>query len=226
MKRSVSSVRPSSLLRPSSWFVRPPPEAGAAAGVEGNARLTSTTGMVLLVLLAVEGFTLLDVHGMISVHVFVGTMLVGPVALKMASTGFRFLRYYAGSAQYLSKGPPPAGLRVLGPLVVLSSAAVIGTGLGLLAVHPDGGLLLTAHRVSFFVWFAVMTVHVLGHLWDGSVAAWRELRSLSGRQLARIAIVLGALAVGVGIATAVLPAASNWVHRQPDKFEHEHRPHS
>jgi hypothetical protein len=225
MKRPTSLPEPSALLRLSSWFVRPPAETDAAAGVEGNARLTSVTGMVLLVLLAVEGVTLLDVRGMISLHVFVGTMLVGPVVLKMATTGFRFARYYAGSPHYLRKGPPPAGLRVLGPLVILSSAAVIGTGLGLLAVRPDGGLLLTAHKASFLVWFAVMTVHVLGHLWDGAVAAWRELRSLSGRQLTRLAIVLAALAVGVGVAVAVLPVASNWIHRPAGKFEHEHRPH-
>ena len=52
------------------------------AGVEGNTRLTSATGLVLLVMLAVEGYTILDVRGLITVHVFVGVMLVGPVLLK------------------------------------------------------------------------------------------------------------------------------------------------
>ena len=109
--------------------------------------------------------------------------------------------------------------------MVLFSIALLGTGLGLLAIRPGGGLLLTAHQVSFFGWFAVMAVHVLGHLWEASVTAWRELRNLSGRQLARLAIVLVALAVGVGIAAAVLPWASGWIHRPADVAKHHHRAH-
>jgi hypothetical protein len=214
-----------SVLRPSAWYARPAPAAPDVTGVEGNARLTSTTGMVLLVLLAVEGVTLLDVHGLITLHVFLGTLLVGPVALKTASTVFRFVRYYTGAAEYLRKGPPPPGLRAIGPLVIVSSIALLGTGIGLLAIRPGGGLLLTAHQVSFFGWFAVMTMHVLGHLWEASVTTWRELRNLSGRQLSRLAIVLVALAVGMGIAAAVLPSASGWTHRPADVAKHHHRPH-
>ena len=37
--------------------------AGATSGVAGNSRLTAATGLVLLVLLAVEGVTLLGVRG-------------------------------------------------------------------------------------------------------------------------------------------------------------------
>ncbi|TAM85337.1 MAG: hypothetical protein EPN43_11715, partial [Jatrophihabitans sp.] len=66
------------------------------AGVEGNSRLTAVNGMVLLVLLAVEGVTILDVRGMITLHMYLGVLLVGPVVLKCASTGYRILRYYTG----------------------------------------------------------------------------------------------------------------------------------
>lgn len=52
------------------------------AGVEGNTLLTSSTGVVLLVMLVVEGYTVLDVRGMITLHVFVGVMLIGPVLLR------------------------------------------------------------------------------------------------------------------------------------------------
>jgi hypothetical protein len=62
-------------------------------GPEGNARLTALTGVVLLVLLAIEGFTLLSLRAMLSWHIFVGVLVVPVVALKVASTGYRFFRY-------------------------------------------------------------------------------------------------------------------------------------
>jgi accessory gene regulator protein AgrB len=64
----------------------------------GNERLTATTATVLLLLLAVEGFTILSVRQMLSVHIVVGLVLIPPVALKLASTGYRFARYYLGDA--------------------------------------------------------------------------------------------------------------------------------
>src|SRR5215469_606208 len=62
------------------------PRAGAADGAAGNERLTAMTGAVLLVLLAVEGFTLLGLHSMLTLHFFVGMLLIGPVLLKIGST--------------------------------------------------------------------------------------------------------------------------------------------
>ena len=47
-------------------------EDSAASGVEGNARLTGLNGVLLVVLLAVEGATILRIRQLISVHVYVG----------------------------------------------------------------------------------------------------------------------------------------------------------
>ena len=63
-------------------------------GTEGNRRLTAATAAVLLVLLAAEGATLLAMDSLLSVHMFLGMLLIPPVALKLASTGYRFARYY------------------------------------------------------------------------------------------------------------------------------------
>ena len=49
---------------------------------------------MLLVLLAVEGVTILFLRPLLSVHIFVGMLLIPPVALKLGSTGYRFVRYY------------------------------------------------------------------------------------------------------------------------------------
>ncbi len=55
-------------------------------------------------LLLVIGLTILRIRQLISVHLFVGLLLIGPVALKMASTGYRFMRYYSGNRVYRRKG--------------------------------------------------------------------------------------------------------------------------
>ena len=70
-------------------------------GPDGNERLTAAVAVVLVVLLAVEGATSLRIGQLLRVHMFVGTLLVPVVVLKLASTGWRFLRYYAGSAAYV-----------------------------------------------------------------------------------------------------------------------------
>ena len=69
------------------------------------------TGAVLLVLLAVEGFTILRVGRLLTLHFFLGMLLLGPVTLKAGSVIYRFARYYSGSAPYRRKGPPAPLLR-------------------------------------------------------------------------------------------------------------------
>ena len=96
---------------------------------------------------------------------FLGMLLIGPVVLKMASTGYRFVRYYAANPRYRSKGPPPAAMRLIAPIVVLSTVVVFASGVALLFAGPGSrGTLTPLHKVSFFVWIAFTGLHVLGHL--------------------------------------------------------------
>ena len=150
-------------------------ELTAAAGVEANARLTASVAVVLLVLLALEGVTLLQLGSLLRVHVFVGMLLVPPVLLKSASTGYRFARYYTGSPAYVRKGPPHPILRLVGPLVVVLTFMVLVTGIVLLWVPSVHDRALFLHKASFVLWFGAMTVHVLGHLADTYRLAPRDL---------------------------------------------------
>jgi hypothetical protein len=52
-----------------------------SGGPEGNERLTAMTGAVLLILLAVEGYTILRIGRLLTLHVFLGMLLLGPVTL-------------------------------------------------------------------------------------------------------------------------------------------------
>jgi len=139
--------------------------AQGAEGADGNARLTGAVGLVLLVALFLEGLTLLEVSDLITLHVFLGLLLIPPTTLKIASTAYRFFRYYTHSPVYVSHGPPHPVLRMTAPLVIIFTGAVLASGVALLVVGPEHpGLILTAHKASFILWFAAMALHVLGHL--------------------------------------------------------------
>ena len=87
-------------------------------GTDGNEQLTTVTGLILIVLLAAIGFTIPQLRQFIWMHLFVGFLLIGPVLLKVAATGYRFVRYYAHDPAYRSKGPPEIVLRLIAPIVV------------------------------------------------------------------------------------------------------------
>jgi hypothetical protein len=125
------------------------------------------TGTLLVILLAVEGYTILRIGRLLTLHFFLGMLLIGPVALKAGSVCYRFARYYAGGEPYRRKGPPRLLLRVLGPFVVLLTGCVLGTGIMLAVKGPgDNGpdQWLQLHRLSFIAWICVMTIHVLAYL--------------------------------------------------------------
>ena len=99
-----------------------------------------STGLVLLVLLAVETLTTLSLRSYLPVHIFLGLLLLPPVALKLASTGWRFMRYYSHSKPYRLEGPPRLLLRTLAPLLVASTLTLFGSGVALIVVGHGGGL--------------------------------------------------------------------------------------
>ena len=147
------------------------PEAAArSGGAEGNERLTAITGAVLLVLLAVEGYTILRIGRLLTLHVFLGMLLLGPVTLKAGSVLYRFARYYTRSEPYRRKGPPDPLLRVIGPINMVLTAFVFGTGIMLAVTGPNysyGGPTgwLQLHRLSFIAWLFFMAIHVLAYVW-------------------------------------------------------------
>jgi hypothetical protein len=152
---------------------------GKTNGVLGNERLTATTGLVLLVLLAVEGFTVLSVRGMFGVHVFVGLLIIPPIALKLASTGYRFTRYYTGNRAYRQAGPPRPIPRIIAPILILCTVTLFGTGVLLLLLGPEqGDTTRTIHTYAFFVWFVFMAIHVLTYVGRSPSLA---LADMSGR---------------------------------------------
>jgi len=175
-------------------------------GAEGNSRVTGATAALLFVLLAAEGITVVQVRQLVSVHVFIGMLLVPFVLLKTASTAYRATCYYRGDAAYVEKGPPPMVLRLTGPLMVLSSLVILGTGIALVDLGRSARWMRDIHKVSFFAFALFLAIHVLGHLRETPALAIADVRDrhdaarVSGARVRTVLLgvtLLGALGVAI-----------------------------
>ena len=196
--------------------VRTPLSAGMDrfGGTEGNEILTSATAVVLTGLLAAEGFTIVRMRGLVSAHMFIGIVLLPPVLLKLATTGYRFVRYYTGSRAYRAIGPPLLPLRLLAPVLVATTLGIFVTGVLLLLAGHKSDTLLLIHKVSFIVWGVVFAVHFLAYtrrvvrsLRTGWGAAGGE--AVPGAVLRRT-LVAATVGGGTALALALLPTMNAW----------------
>ena len=190
---------------------RPP---AAEGGVQGNERLTALTGTVLLAGFAAEGVTILALGRLLTLHFFLGMLLIGPVLLKIGSVCYRFVRYYTGAGPYVRKGPPAPLLRLLGPFVIATSLAVLGTGVLLTVAGPGRGPWLFLHKASFVLWFGTMSIHVLAYAWR-LPRLLRGVPGPPGRRVpaggpARGALLAAALAGGLVIALLTIHLEGAW----------------
>ena len=186
-----------------------------SGGVDGNERLTAMVAALLLVLLFLVGLTVPVANAQTRLHVFLGVVVIPPVLLKVASTTWRFIRYYSGNFSYRRKGPPLPLLRLLGPIIVLLTLVMLFSGVGLVIVAPASmhAQLSQIHHASFFLWFVVTSVHVLAHLKETATYAPRDFFRRTRRQVrgARRRALVTLMSVGVGVvsAWAILPYVSN-----------------
>lgn len=196
--------------------------AARDGGQPGNERLTTSLGLVLLALLGIETLTTLALHVYLPLHIFLGLLLIPPVALKLASTGWRFLRYYTNSRPYRLAGPPRLLLRLLAPLLVASTLTLFGSGVALIIAGHGGGRLVRLHVVSFAVWGVLIAIHILTYLNQVlrvGMADWRHNATpmVAGSRSRRAALVCALLA-GVVLALATYSAQQSWLNNR-----HEHR---
>ncbi len=221
---------------------RDDPISPSAGGPAGNARLTAWIGLLLLVFSLAECVTLLSVRGLITVHILIGAFLVPLMVLKTVTTGWRIARYYLGSAAYRQAGPPPLLLRILGPLVVISGLAVLGTGLALIALGPAtytpivtaAGFrvdALTLHQGAFIVWLAATGLHVLARTIPALqlTIRSRQHHAVAGARV-RGAVLLATVLAGAAVSVLVLQLSSDWTqgggafHRHDSGHSEARRP--
>jgi hypothetical protein len=183
-------------------------------GPQGNRNLTALLGALLLVGTVVELATLaLGLQQTLAVHIAVGVALIPIVALKLASTGWRMIRYYTRARAYRAEGPPRPLLRGIAPLVVGSTVALLGSGVGLVIAGPNGRFFRAVHSASFALFLIVVGVHALAHLPKlrrFALADWARGRRAQGHMLRR-SLVAFALVAGGSVAVATLQVSGPWL---------------
>lgn len=196
---------------------------------EGNERLTAVTGVILVLMLAAVGVTIINLRGLIWEHLFLGLLVIGPIALKLGTTGYRFIRYYTGDAVYVRRGPPPILLRAIGPVVVLTTVVVLVSGVALLAGGPAArGTWFPIHKFSFIAWVAFVGLHILGHLPSLPKALRGDYATRAGSpgylpgRGARVITLASAIAAGLVLAIVLIPDFATWTHSQVVLHHHHH----
>jgi hypothetical protein len=191
----------------------------------GNERLTAAVGLLVLAPVLVEVATvLLGVHTFMSLHVFVGLALIPAVLLKMASTGWRFVRYYTRSREYRAQGPPQIAMRLLAPVFVAATVVLFGSGVAMGLLH--GHALQTARRLhgpASVIWLVLLGLHVLvylGRAWrttaqDALPAQRKTVRGTTARAYALSTVVVCGLMLG----GATVPAQHRWVDLRRDHHD-------
>ena len=185
----------------------------SVTSVAGNERLTSLAGAVLLVLLFLLGITALGIRQLLPQHFLLGILVLPPVGLKIASTGYRFVRYYTGDAAFRRAGPPQLAMRLIAPIVVVSTVTLFATGLELWFFGLRfGAVWVVAHNLSFLIWLPFTTAHALTYLNRSTEAVRAELSSAPEEgALTRRSLMIGSLVTGAVLAIASLSYASPFI---------------
>jgi hypothetical protein len=190
------------------------PRSRRLGGTEGNEILTLAVASVLTVLLAAEGVTLLNMRGLRSPHMLIGLALIPPLLVKLASTGYRMVRYYTGARAYREKGPPALPLRVLAPALVAATAGIFASGVAMLLAGQRSDTLMLVHKASVVVWSGLFAIHFLSYLprvlrslrddWHAT-----RRREVAGTEL-RLLVLASSLGCGLALALLLAPLVTGF----------------
>jgi hypothetical protein len=194
--------------------------------------LTSSVGLVLIVLALAEiGTLLIGLGGTLSWHVAIGLALIPPIALKFASTGWRFVRYYTRNADYRERGAPQIVMRTLAPLLVAATIVLFGSGVAMGVLH--GHALQAARRLhgpASVVWLILVGLHVLVYLRHALRSAAADADPATRPEAAgarlRGSVVAAAVVAGLILALVTLPDQHPWLHLHSGHHERDDVAHN
>lgn len=191
-----------------------------------NGRLTALLGVVLLALLIVQVasalfFALLSFNVSLPAgpvfdtvrpaHFFIGLLLLPVVALKLASTGWRFAMYYLGRPAYKRAGPPSLAGRLVAPLMVASITVLFLSGIEMWSFRNQFIAYWTQiHVLAAIAFVSALVAHLVLNGRRAHREAARDLARELGEPVAgrftRRGVVVGGLAAGLALAVS----GANW----------------
>jgi hypothetical protein len=183
--------------------------------------------LALLVLLPVPYATALSLDLLWRVHYFSSLLLIPLLAVKLAGTGWRAVRFYLGDSGFREDGPPHPMPRITAPILVLSTVVLFLSGVEMLLGADRFGPWSTIHNGAAIIFTGTLGLHLLAHLWDTPTEVAADLAP-KGRIAAeaqvpgsrrRVVVTVVAFVVGVTLATAAMPI-SQWQGSRPPGAHH------
>jgi hypothetical protein len=196
------------------WLEEGPRGRRHSTPILGNLRLTAISGLLLLMLLALVYATGALFGDFRAAHFFVGFALIPPLALKLASTGWRFAGYYLGNAQYRAAGPPWPLPRGLAPPLVLATIVAVASGVVLWAQGTQRGTWSTVHTDSIVILLVLTGIHLGIHLRRAVVAVRGERAGQTYHW--RWGVALFAATLGLALAIAMARIEPPWHGRSQE----------
>ena len=144
-------------------------------------------------------------------------LLIPPVLLKIGLYRLAVRPLLPGIPRLPAQRPPPALLRLLGPVVVILTVVLLASGVALVVgPHSLRHTLLFMHKASFVLWFGAMTIHVVGHLVETARLApkdWvhRTRHDMAGAGARQWALA-ASLVAGVILGVVMLGPAAHYRH--------------
>jgi len=188
-------------------------------GVRANLRLTALVGLAMIVPLLVVTLSGLSFDQLWRVHYFAGFLLVPLLLLKLATTGYRMAAYYLGNRRYRRAGPPAPLLRILAPVLVISTVVLFLSGIVMWLENSRLQPWSTLHTDAAVVFCVTASVHLLAYLRRASSESAAELRRRT-RSGVRLRGALGATLV-VGVVLAVVTIAPSQLPARPHHLRAE-----
>jgi hypothetical protein len=184
---------------------------------DGNSGLTGISASFVLPLFLFEVVTVvLGVKSVITLHVVIGLILLGPALLKLASVTYRMVSYYRGVGAYQQRGRPTIGLRLLGAALGVLFMLLMASGL-VLIVGPNGAHspARATHVVTAYLVVLLLAVHLAIHFLPAVRLASKDMRPRTAVRGARSRwlVLLVSLAAGGALALFLGGRGSTYLHQ-------------
>jgi hypothetical protein len=188
-------------LRPllGTWWETGRRDGAIAMRVFGNRALTSWAGLLLLPGLAVVTLSGLVFGNFWQLHYIAGLSLIPLLLVKLGTTSYRALSYYARRAVYRAAGAPEWAGRLLAPALIVSTIIAMGTGIWMWSQHSEAQPWAKLHVLSVLAMGACVGLHLLLRTPISLQAVARDGVAALRHKVPRIRIALVGIALAIGL---------------------------